>query len=265
MSSMIVKKLSFLLLAISSFGNAQNWVFVQKQDLQQKITACDIGSFGKLYVGTERGNLYSFQIDGTPDAHFSSSIFFPITDVDASNSLRLFVYYKDVGQFEYLERFSAQARSYKLEDFGIDGADHASLDENGTIWLLKGITLGHFNVLNFTLISEQILPSTAKLQSYTDMDYDNGIVLSDNLVGFNFWDGSSFTKNENLFTGIISFDVFANSLVALSDQGIVIGNRQTGVWQRMESPQGNFERVLKSGNMFHFIRGSEIITYRLDE
>lgn len=132
---MMVKKLCFFLIAINSFGeqNAQEWILIGKYNVEQKITACDIGSFGKLYVGTERGNVYSFQMDGTPDTQFSSAIFQPVTDLDASNSRRIFVFYKSANQFEYLERFAAQPRTYHLEDFGISTAEHAAVDKDGTI------------------------------------------------------------------------------------------------------------------------------------
>ncbi len=107
---MMAKKLSFLLILISlaAGGSAQQWTLVQRNDLLQEITAADIGSLGKVYVGTERGIVYSFQADGSPETQFSSSIFQPVSSIDASNSLRVMVFYRSANQFEFLDRFNAQ-------------------------------------------------------------------------------------------------------------------------------------------------------------
>jgi len=263
----MVKKLSCFLIAISSFGalNAQEWTFIRKYNVQQKITACDIGSLGKLYVGTERGNVYSFHMDGTPDAQFSSAVFQPVTDLDASNSRRIFVFYRDANQFEYLDRFAALPRIYQLEDFGIPSADHAALDEDGTIWFLSGLTLSHVYVFNHSLLSEQVLPSTLVSDSITDMAYDQRIILSDKGSGISYWNGSQLAFDMRLATGVDSFDLFSNELVALSDQGILIYNQLTDKREWIKPPRQDFERMVKAGDVFHFIRGSEIFSYRLEE
>ena len=264
---MMVKKLSFFLLAISIFSalSAQEWTFIQKQDVGQKITASDIGTLGKLYVGTERGNVYSFQVDGTPDAQFSSEVFLPVTEVDASNSLRVFVFYKDANRFEYLDRFTAQPRTYQLEDFGISRAEHAALDEDGTIWFLNGLVLSHVFITNHSVLSEQILPDNLVADSITDIVYDQRIILTDKESGFKYWDGNQLTIEAIASTGVESFNVFSDELVALSDQGILIYNQATGEKRLIEPPKSRFASVLKTGNIFHFIRGSEIYSYRFDE
>ena len=264
---MMVKKLSCFLIAISSFGvlNAQEWTFIRKYNVEQKITACDIGSLGKLYVGTERGNVYSFQMDGTPDAQFSSVVFQPVSDLDASNSRRIFVFYKSANQFEYLERFAAQPRTYHLEDFGISVAEHAAVDKDGTIWFLSGLTLSHVNVLNHSILSERVLPDKLISDSITDMAYNQQIILSDAQNGISFWNGSDLTFDSRLTSGINSFDLFGNELVALSDQGILIYNQMTDEKEWIKPPRENFQNVLKGQDVFYFIRGSEILLYRLKE
>lgn len=264
---MMAKKLSYFLIAISILSElkAQDWEFIQKQDVGQEITSCDIGALGKLYVGTSRGNVYSFLSDGTPDRHFSSSVFQPVTDLDASNSLRIFVFFKDAGQFEYLERFASQPRTYQLEDFDIESADHAALDDDGTIWFLSRLRLIHVNVFNRAILSEQILPNTLIADSIADMAYDRRLILADKQNGILFWDGGSLSHEPRPLVGVKSFDVFGNELIALGEQWILIWNQQTGEKEWLEPPRNDFDRVLKTGDVFHFIRGSEIYSYQSTE
>ena len=264
---MTVKTLSCLLITISSFSSifGQNWVFIQKQDVQQEITACDIGTLGKLYVGTERGNVYSFQMDGTPDAQFSSSVFLPVTDIDASNSLRIFVFYKDAGRFEYLDRFTAQPRTYHLEDFGINKAEHAALDEDGSIWLLSGLNLNHINALNNSLLSTDILPSTLDFDSITDIAYNRRLIFSESALGIVSWDGSGISFEPRPTVGIQSFDIFENELVALSDRGVLIHNQKTSEKMWLQPPAKELKKVIKTRQVFHFIQGSQIFSYRLEK
>ncbi|MCP4459003.1 MAG: hypothetical protein GY816_13425 [Cytophagales bacterium] len=264
---MMVKKLSYFLLAINWILtlSAQEWTFIQKQDVGQNITASDIGALGKLYVGTERGNVYSFQADGTPDAQFSSAIFLPVTDVDASNSLRIFVFYKDANQFEYLERFTAQPRTYQLEDFGIDHAEHAALDEDGTIWFLNGLIMTHVFITNHSTLSTQTLPSRVQLDSISDLAYDQRIIFSNTQSGFSYWDGNKISSEERPSVGVESFDIYSGELVALSDQGVLISDQSNDQKKLIEPPRHDFTNALKTGSVFHFIRGSEIYSFKLNE
>ena len=264
---MMVKILSCFLLAISPFGSSfgQHWNFIQKQDVQQEITACDIGSLGKLFVGTERGNVYSFQMDGTPDTHFSSSVYLPVTDIDASNSLRIFVFYKDAGRFEYLDRFTALPRVYHLENFEINKAEHVGLDKDGSIWLLDGLNLSHINVLNNTIFSTDILPDTFNHDSITDIAYNRQLIFSDLGAGIVSLDGNGASFESRPTTGISSFDIFENELIALSDMGVLIHNLKTSERKFLLPPAQGFDKVIKTGHIFHFIKGSQIFSYLLEK
>jgi len=263
----MVRKLSFFLIAINFFGVplAQEWTFIQKQDVGQNVTSADIGSLGKLFVGTERGNVYSFQQDGTPDKHFSSAIFQPITDIDASNSLRIFAFYKSANQFEYLDRFTALPRTYQLEDFGLGRADHAALDADGTLWFLSGSTLFHVNVFNYSILSEQVLPNRVHADSITDVAVDHRIILSDMQEGIRFWDDGQLTSDIRHGGGVAAFHLSGDELVALGTQGLLITNLRTGITENFSPPRQDFNRVLKMGSVFAFVQGSQIFWYRLEE
>ena len=263
----MVRRLSFFLIAINFFGVllGQEWTFILKQDVGQKITAVDIGTLGKYFVGTERGNVYSFHQDGSRDKHFSSAIFQPITDIDASNSLRIFVFYKSANQFEYLDRFTALPRTYQLEDFGLLRADHAALDADGTIWFLSGSTLFHVIVFNYSILSEQMLPNRLIDDVITDMAVDHHIILSNRQDGISTWDGSRLTAEVWSGAGVRAFHLSGDELVALTTSEVLIRNLRTGGVGRFSPPRHDFTQVLKAGNVFAFIRGSEIFWYRLNE
>lgn len=261
MLNMMALRLSCLLSILSVFqGAAQEWEFVRKHDLGQTIIAADVGVLGKTYFGTERGIVYSFHPDGTADTDYSSAIFQPITSIDASNTLRVFVFYASTGQFEYLERFSAQARMYQLSDFGVEEGSVACIGVNQSIWVLSGEEFIQINTVNPSIVRTQAVPE--KTKDITQIRVlRNQLTISDKEKGIaHFLSASTTSRLEGL--GARNFHYEGNSVITLLDGHVVHWNLMSGRDERFDPPRVDFEMVLKSGEYYHFTRGSEVLIYK---
>lgn len=240
----MARKLSFLLITFSLHLHGQDWEFVAQHDLGQKITAFDLGSLNKVFVGTERGNVYSFHADGSQDQDYSSAIFQPVTSLDASNSLRVFVFYKGVSQFEFLERFTAFPRGYHLKDFGLAQADRATTGSSNTIWLLDGYKLTCINPFNHSIlftydlvvdkeaVLEKLGPDRKKVESMLKS-------RSDGL------EAKGFEKSD--YSAELAY-------LKVKNQDEVT---------RVEWPIRMFQGVVKVGENFFFLSGEKVKIYRL--
>ena len=258
-------KLSCLLIILSLYAGAQEWIFDRKHDLRQKVTAADLGSLGKVYLGTERGNVYSFQADGTPDSDYSSSIFEPITSLDASNSLKVFVFYSTTAQFEFLERFTAQSRTYELRDFQIASAELACVGTNQTIWLVDQSNLIQLNPLNNSILQKQKLPEELWNERKTMLKSKrNDLIISTESDGVYYLTSdmnalSSMDKNE-----VRAFTLEEERVVYQSGDSLLLWNPTTGRKQSIELPQSAFDLVIKSGDNYHFVIDEMVLVYHLN-
>ncbi len=259
-------KLSCLLILLSFLTKGQEWTFVRKVDLGQEITAISSSKTGKVYFGTVRGNVYSLFSDGTKDTNYSSAIFQPVSSLDASNALRVFVFYAATGQFEYLERFSAQSRTYELPDFGLNQASLATLGINQSIWFLSGNTLSQINPVNQLVLQELQLPDSLASGDISDLKFRRTqLAISKPAKGLYFFssDLSNFIFQPLL--GVNYFQFFENEILALGQDALIRWNPITGKMDSQEPPRNDFERLSFSDGYYQFTRGSEVWIYQLTQ
>lgn len=256
---MMVRWLVCLLLIASSQLAAQTWTFVTRIDVGQAITCGDVSTLGQAYFGTEKGNVYSYHPDGTPYQDFSSGVFAPVTDLDASNPLKLFVFYASTGEFQFLERFSSFPRKYNVGDFGINQADRAALDPDNTLWLVSGGQLICLNPFNRAVITRISLPNGWNPVSHLSVAEKRVISVKGQGV-FLFEEGK---PSEPLITtiGTARFDIRLNELVTLSLAGVMVYDLESGRTEIWTSPVPDAEFVLKSGSTFFFVVGERISIY----
>jgi hypothetical protein len=250
-----------ILLNLSLSGWSQSWSFVRSQEIPQEITTIDVGATGKIFLGTDRGNIYSFLVDGTPYAEFSSAIFQPVTSLNAANSLRIFVFYKDIYTFEYLERFTAFPRSYSLADFGISGGEFATVGLNNTIWVINGNELIQLNPVNRSILQTIILEG--QLNKVVALHVSDNIFIADN-DGIQLFSMSGKLLSDVSAKGIKSMQVDQATVITVCDQGILAWNGVTTL-SSIDKLPGDFTMMVISGDYHHFVRGSSLYTYRFQK
>jgi hypothetical protein len=250
-----------ILLSLPVIGFGQSWTFVTSIEVPQTITTIDTGLSDKVYVGTNGGNVYSFLADGTPLTEFSSAIFQPVTSIDASNTLRVFVYYKDVNTFEYLDRFSAFPRTYVLADFDILSGDFATTGLNNTIWVLSGKELVQLNAFNRSILLRKSL--NVPMEGVVGLHIGESILVADR-HGIKDFSLNGTLINEVSASGIQNLHMDGATVMAVCSEGLLIWNRITTLSSIINLP-GNFSMAVRTGKNYHFVKGSTLHTYRLEE
>lgn len=253
--------LSCSLLLISLLSHAQ-WTYVGQQDLAQNITTADVSTLGQVYYGTERGNIYSLQADGTRGKYFSSSIFQPVTYISASNPLRIFVFYQDAGAFEFLDRFTAFPRTYYFNDFGISNPEVVAYDNTHTIWTLLGNNLLQINPFNYSVLTDQNWTEVTNTSNKTRMISHEGLFLADAEQGIFNRQGLIEALSQK---GIYFFQIIDDKIMALSEAGLTFWNRYSGRTETLTPPRKTFKFAVKCGSYFHFVEGSNVFIYKREE
>lgn len=244
--------------------SAQSWQFVRSFNLEQKITSADVGTLGKIYLGTSRGNVYSFLADGTPDNQFSSAVFQPVTCLDASNQLKVFAFYSAVGKFEFLDRFSAMQRTYHLADFGVSNAQLAMPSINNFIWFLSGNELIQVNPLDRMVLARIGLSGVVLVNPNQLRIIPEGFAVSDE-QGLHMFRKSGeliFSVEAPTLRGFTVVDRWAR---AHASNGIIQVNVVTSQVAWMSSPRPQANLMLRSGEFYHFVEDGQVFTYRRSE
>jgi hypothetical protein len=258
---MMARTLSCLLTLVNISAVSQSWEFVRSYDLEQPITAVDVGSLGKVYVGTSRGNVYSFQSDGSPEAQFSSAVFQSVSCIDAANQLKVFVYYSTVGKFEFLDRFSAMERTYHIADFGVPSAQLAMPAINNSIWFLSGSEMVQVNPLDRMVLVRIALSGVTLSRPNQLRIMSGGFAISDEM-GIHLFRNSGQLLFSVEAKGICGFQLEGNELLAVADEGLLMLNVITSQTNWLKPPHANPDFVVRSQGFYHFVKDSQIVTYQ---
>jgi len=263
---MMARKLSCLLFLISlvTETSAQSWEFLRSYNLEQPITTVDVGTLGKIYLGTSRGNVYSFQADGTPDTQFSSAVFQPVTCIDAANQLKVFAYYSSVGKFEFLDRFSAMERTYHIADFGVSAAQLAMPSINNFIWFLSGNELIQVNPLDRMVLSRIVLSGVSLAKPNQLRIIPEGFAVSDE-QGLHLFRRSGEWIYSVEARGIQGFTVEEGMAVVQTAAGMMQVNLQSSKVEWTKAPRSQAQFAFRSGEFYHFVEGSQLFTYHRTE
>ena len=248
--------LSSLLIILSLGVSGQNWEFVNKNDLDQEITAVDVSVLGIVYVGTERGNIYSFYANGSPENFYSSEVFEPVTTIDASNALRTLVYFQSTGEIEMIERFSAQARTYQVDDFGTNNATDVKIAQDGTLWFLIDRKLVQVNQQTGLLMNEKSLEEWKILDSIESVEiYPKTIVQTEKEVIF--WQSDMIN-----YIPALNYFLEDDYIWLLEAKGITQWNLNKLSISNLKLPLSGVTQFVKFGEYFHFIKDSRIYVYK---
>jgi ligand-binding sensor domain-containing protein len=85
---------TLLLLGTPHLVLAQQWEKVDQFEFSEEITAISSDFGGMLFIGTRSGSVIKLEQNGKIMGEFSIPGVFPVTHIDALNSLKIFVWYR---------------------------------------------------------------------------------------------------------------------------------------------------------------------------
>lgn len=176
---------------MASYGQQWDYYTNGKLDNQLRFGATD--RFGNFYLNDERGNIVKLDSLGKLQTQFAPSQYGQLTSIDAWTALRIFLFYQDIQQYAFLDRFLNPAEFIRLpqELFGIVALACPSSDNQ--LWLLdiSPMNLVKYN-LNFNAITIQQplqqLADTIKIKPYQLLEYQNRVYLGDSEIGILVFD-----------------------------------------------------------------------------
>ena len=213
------------------------WLFAisistQAQDSAnfEGITTASQDVKGQLYLGFEDGQVIRIDEELGTSLVYSPPQASPVTLLDASNGLRLFVYYEHLQEYVILDRFLTETARYSLESLIPFASKIApSLDNN--IWAIETRAFSiqkinpQFRQVEFNIPLEQLLPpgnyKVSFMKEYQNLlfiaDPDKGIFIFDNLGNLldqvNVQDVQHFSFQQNFLVvpgenGVSLYDIY---------------------------------------------------------
>ena len=179
---------------------AQKSIFILSINVKADFITTD--HIGQLYV-VVNNKVYKYSGNGDIISTYSNNNLGKITFIDASNPLRILLYYKDFGQIEFLDDvLNPIGSSISLEEMGLDQAVLSCTSWDDGIWLYdskdfqlkrisKNLKLTHESGPIYQLIKTPVNPNYI-------LEYNNFVYLN------------------NPATGIMVFDLFGSYLKTIS-------------------------------------------------
>ncbi|MEP5610771.1 MAG: hypothetical protein ABJP45_00915 [Cyclobacteriaceae bacterium] len=225
-----VLRLLIISVFLPHFSSGQEMVEKWRETLKRTPTAYSIDSENNSYLGFENGSLQKFSSKGSEVLSFSFPNQSSITQIEAQNNRKIFLFYRDIQQIVLLDRFSTVPRRYGLLDFGINFAESACINPDGTFWLaennprtLKKIDLLRNSVIH--IVQHKLGDSISIMRTFGNsllVASENGLHVLDqfgNLNGTIKLAGITYlqsTKNQVLVTysnGLVRIDPFKIEII----------------------------------------------------
>lgn len=177
------------MLWFSTEGNAQKLRIVDSLSISKSSNAA-IDDQGQIYLADKRGKIVRISPKLEKDLIYSPSTPADITILNARQGLRIFVFYKELQQFSYLDRFLSLSEKHTFNNPEIQFVGAATPSFDNKLWILDQPTL--------------------KLMKYNDNT--QGIELSNNL---------EYTLPES-FDEVVLFEEYHNNLFIGDNNGVFV-------------------------------------------
>lgn len=164
-------------------------------------------NLGNLYVVSKTNQLYKYSRDGKLLSTLNYAYIGNITQVDATNPLEVYVFYKELNRVVFLDNNLAFRGEMNLSDIGIGQASAIARAYDNGLWVfdLSDLQLKKLNK------SGEVLQMSGNVRQYDVKQNANPTYLHDN--------------NDRVFmvdsvNGILLFDVFASYVKTIPVKGM---------------------------------------------
>lgn len=148
-----------------AFGN----VLVRESDSLVKKIKVEKASFlccdanGNIYTISDRNTLLRFDTEGKPSGHYNNIQNGDLTWVDASNPLKILLYYPQYTTLVFLDKMLSPKATLNLQQIGLTDVSACGMAEDGNFWVYDN-TKAHLLKINNQL---EIISESNDLRSET--------------------------------------------------------------------------------------------------
>lgn len=155
--------------------------------------------FYNFYITTSNGQIFKYDKLGNFLLFNSPSKPQPINNIEGTNTIRVFCFYKELQEFNYFDRFLTFDNSIKLDPLVIGFAKTATISSDNTIWIFDEsdynlkkydpVLQKTLQTVNCNLLFEQGDHNISYMKEYQNklymIDKDSGVYVFDNMGNFN--------------------------------------------------------------------------------
>jgi hypothetical protein len=203
----IVNILIYILLSIS-FANAQVNTFNLISTINVDAKEIQTDRMGNLYIISKTNQLYKYSSSGKLLSTLNYNYSGNITSLDVSNTLEIYVFYRELNSIVFLDNNLAFRGDINLSNFGIGQASSIARSYDNGIWIFDVVDLQVKKLGKDGVIS---------LQSNNVRQFTQAKSIMPTFM---------FDNNDRLYVndstlGILVFDVFTNYIKTIPIKGIV--------------------------------------------
>lgn len=224
---------------------SDEYKFVSKIDVTADLITTD--NLGNLYR-IEGDMVEKFLPSGDLQYKYSDLALGNVTALDASNSLRLTLYYKDLSQIVILDNtLSRQVEPISLDELGFAQVTVVCTSHDNSLWLYdqSSFTLSRVNYLMEPI---QIVPNLnqvidADLDPNFMVEYNNWLYMNDPEKGILVFDNFGTYSKTIPIKGLNAFQVFDKGLFYVQDDKLMTYNFLSLMETELKLPEKSFTNV----------------------
>ncbi len=231
-------------------------------------SAGSVDRAGNIYIGDQKGNLNRFDAEGEFELTFSPPRPSKITSVEAWQGLRIFLFFKDLQEYTFLNRFLSNQGNYQFNPSVVGFVEAATPSSDNNIWLFDQTD---FNLKKYDIILNEIVSRTpfdllldpdnyniGMMKEYQNKlfigDINTGVLVFDNL-------GNYLTKFS--INGIEYFNFYEEELYFIKGDNLELINIYSKETRRLPLPPDQpWLFPLLSTNLYYLVSESEMGVFR---
>jgi len=213
------------------WGGCQNLELIKKIAINRP-EAVSIDKHDQIYYAERNGTLIKLNKDGKFINSFSPQKLGTISLLEAWQSLRVFIFYRDFQEYLFLDRFLTPSTSYSFDGPEIGFVRSATISNDNNIWMVDETD---FSLKKLDIRFQKIVINSPLDLILNPEDYDigflkvyqNQLFIGDRISGILIFDNLGNYNKTIPVTGIHHFGFINEKLYFLTDTGISFINIYT--------------------------------------
>jgi hypothetical protein len=210
---------------LSTCTQAQDSLILYKSISASGLDKASQDSYGNLYICDKKGNINKYDSLGTFLLNYSPQKLGNVTLIEASNTIKIFVFYRDFQEYTLLERFLGPMPNSAFNQDDIGFARQATLASDYNLWVIDDTD---FSLKKYDRQFNKVLNKTALDLILDARDYDitflreyqSNLYLCDKLSGILVFDSFGSYKKKIPFKGIDFFSFHDDELYYLQNDSL---------------------------------------------
>jgi hypothetical protein len=231
----IVNILIYILLSIS-FANAQVSTFNLISTINVDAKEIQTDRMGNLYIISKTNQLYKYSSSGKLLSTLNYNYSGNITSLDVSNTLEIYVFYRELNSIVFLDNNLAFRGDINLSNFGIGQASSIARSYDNGIWVFDVVDLqvkklGKDGVISLQSTNVRQFTQAKSIMPTFMFDNNDRLYVNDSTIGILVFDVFTNYIKTIPIKGIVDFKILGDDLYFSKNQ-VLYGYKLKGLLQK---------------------------------